>query len=403
MIWEIAHWLLLASAAGLASLYFRDLGDVTQIIFDVKRRNVMRAIRHERAMIAASLLTFAGALGIHVWQETGVALLVWIVAFALLVMLGLPWLWLHVGLRDQQDRATHYSIQEAKQHVRPEDSVIVIENNGEAQAYPDHQIKRPHLASRPKGLGGEDVMMSYCAMTHLGLAYKPVIDGKKLDLEVIAQHGNNLIMRDKVTGEPIQQVYGTRERDGRGGVGMAPWPTFRMSFRAFEQAFPDGEVFLNKIKTFRENPLLCVFDNIVEAIFLWAVTSHHNSHTLLFETLDHEDDRLPRKELIWGFTVNGEPVAYTEEFVRGEGNVVNAEVGGRRVVIAYDPNYESLGVYYNEGALPVHKIDFWGNSDRGRLKRVETLQAGAYWCVWANFFPETDLNRTDSVRLSEAA
>jgi hypothetical protein len=24
---------------------------------------------------------------------------------------------------------------------------------------------------------------------------------------------------------------------------------------------------------------------------------------------------------------------------------------------------------------------------------VETVKAGAYWCVWINYFPETDLNR----------
>jgi hypothetical protein len=32
--------------------------------------------------------------------------------------------------------------------------------------------------------------------------------------------------------------------------------------------------------------------------------------------------------------------------------------------------------------------------DRRRSqKRQTTLKAGAYWVVWANFFPETDLNR----------
>ncbi|CAN0605191.1 unnamed protein product, partial [Ectocarpus sp. 12 AP-2014] len=37
--------------------------------------------------------------------------------------------------------------------------------------------------------------------------------------------------------------------------------------------------------------------------------------------------------------------------------------------------------------------DFWGHSDVGKLPRVETVKAATYWCVWANYFPETDLNR----------
>jgi hypothetical protein len=36
----------------------------------------------------------------------------------------------------------------------------------------------------PEGLGGENIIMTYCCMTHLGHGYKPEIDGEKLDLEV---------------------------------------------------------------------------------------------------------------------------------------------------------------------------------------------------------------------------
>ena len=308
-------------------------------------------------------------------------------------MLGFPWLWLHVGLRNQQNHARYYTIDEARRWVRPEESVIVIENNGHARAHPDYHIKRPHLTGTPEGLGGENVIMTYCCMTHLGLGFKPEIDGKGLDLEVLAQYGNNLIMRDEATGEPIQQVYGTRECDGRWGTGMQQWPTFRMTFRGFEKAFPDGEVFLNPIVPFRKNPLLCLFDNVVEAVILWGTVPHHGTEALLFDTMDVADDRLPNKTLVWGCNVGTDSVAFTEEHIREHGNLVNATVGGRNVVAAYDPAYESLGIYYNDTGTPVATIDFWGNTDDGgKLPRVETTKAGMYWCVWVNYFPETRLN-----------
>jgi hypothetical protein len=393
MLWELVHWAALIAATGIAFVYFRDMGDVTQAFMNVKRSNMLFAIRHENAMLAGSLIGLGIAMAPYFVIGAGVTWIFAPLAVAILIMIAFPWVWIHVGLRNQQGTATYYSIDEAKNQIRPEDSVIVIENNGVARAHPDYHIKRPHLAGTPDGLGGENVIMTYCIMTHLGLGYKPEISGTPLDLEVIAQHGNNLIMKDMATNEPIQQMYGTRECDGRQAPGMQPWPTFRMTFRGFQKAYPEGVVFLNKLPSFKKNPLLYVFDNIVEGIILWGTVPHHASEDLMFETMDVEDDRLPRKALVWGFTIGGQSAAVTEEFVRENGGLINTRVGGRDVVIAYDTEFESLGVYYNDAVAPVERANFWGESDQGKLARVESVNAGAYWCVWVNYFPETQVNQ----------
>ena len=70
---------------------------------------------------------------------------------------NLPWIWLHLGLRNQQNSARYYSVEEARDYVRGDESVIVIENNGQARAHSDYYIKRPHLAGSPDGLGGHNV------------------------------------------------------------------------------------------------------------------------------------------------------------------------------------------------------------------------------------------------------
>jgi hypothetical protein len=43
--------------------------------------------------------------------------------------------------------------------------------------------------------------------------------------------------------------------------------------------------------------------------------------------------------------------------------------------------------------VPITQIDFFGNSDQGQLKRVETLKSGMFWHVWVEFFQYTDINR----------
>lgn len=230
-------------------------------------------------------------------------------------------------------------------------------------------------------------------MTHLGAGYIPEINGEKLDLEVLAQHGNNLIMRDEGTGEPIQQMYGTRECDGRWSDNkMQAWPTFRMPFSAYAKAYPDGKVFLNKIVPFSKNPVLWLWDNIVEIVFLWAMVSHHRTQSLLTSTMDVDDDRLMRKELVWGVTIDKDSMAYTERYIKEQGNIINTSTGGRDIVAAYDPEYESVNIWYNDSGKPIKKIDFFGKSDQGELKRVETVKAGLYWFVWIHYYPESQLN-----------
>jgi hypothetical protein len=82
---------------------------------------------------------------------------------------------------------------------------------------------------------------------------------------------------------------------------------------------------------------------------------------------------------------------------------VNAEVGGQPLVVAWDPRYESLGVWHNDTGKPVAEIDFFGNTPAGQLKRAEVLRAGLFWHVWVEFFPHTDINRVDSVSEQAAA
>ena len=235
---ELLFYAGLFVSLAIGFLYFRDLGDVSQMILKVKRDNTLRFIRHEYRYAAIGLGALAVMLLGHFLGGGPGWLMFMGLPFVTLIVVFLylfPWVWVHLGLRNQQRTAQYFSIDEAKNWVNPTASVIVIENNGHARAHPDAQIMRPHLAGDEKGLGGEDIIMTYCAMANLGQGYAPSIEGQRLELEVLAQHGNNLIMRDEATGEPIQHIYGFRERDldpdAEGNacplkpqLAMKPWP-----------------------------------------------------------------------------------------------------------------------------------------------------------------------------------
>ncbi|MEX0306961.1 MAG: DUF3179 domain-containing (seleno)protein [Ruegeria sp.] len=391
----------LIGSLGIGFVYFRDLGDVSQMLLKVKRENMVRFIRNEYRLIAIGMGAFVVATLAHFALEAGPFWL-WLLAAVLVVLLyGFPYVWVHLGLRNQLNTAQYFPVDEARKYVGPTAPVMVIDNNGHARAHPDAQIMRPHLAGDDKGLGGEDVVMTYCAMANLGQGYSPNIEGKRLSLEVLAQHGNNLILRDNDTGEPIQHIYGFREADRdtnadglacplRPEAQMKPWPTYRMTFRGFQKAYPEGEVFLNKPSP---NPLLRLLDMMTEITFGWGIGRQHQEDAPVMDNMDRSDDRLPNKTYVWGITIGQDATCWTDDFVVENNWVVNANVGGRDVVVSLDPKYESLGVWYNDSGQPVTRCDFWGMSDQGQLQRVETLRAGVFWHVWSEFFPSTDINR----------
>ncbi|PRY24436.1 uncharacterized protein DUF3179 [Aliiruegeria haliotis] len=404
MLGNTLFYLGLAVSLTIGFMYFRDLGDVSQMVLKVERKNMVRFIKNEKKYITAGMIALAMMLVGH-WMGGGPGWLyvlgVPAVTLLIIFLYVFPWVWVHVGLRNQQDTARYYSIEEAKEWVGPSAPVVVIENNGHARAHPDSQIMRPHLAGNDNGLGGKDIVMTYCAMANLGIGYAPSVEGKRLDLEVLAQHGNNLILRDNTTGEPIQHIYGIREADIdpdaegmvcplKPSLAMRPWPTFRMTFRAFQKAYPEGEVFLNKPSS---NPFLRLFDMLTEITFGWGIGRQHQEAAPVMDNMSRFDDRLPNKAYVWGVTIGQDAVCWTDDFVVEHDFLVNATVGGRDLVVSYDPKFESLGVWYNDSGQPVTRCDFWGESDRGRLERVETLRAGVFWHVWAEFFPETDINR----------
>jgi len=196
MLGNVFFGTALIVALVIGFIYFRDLGDVSQMILRVKRENMVRFIRNEYRLLAIGLGATALVAAAHFGLEFGPAWLFWSAIAVLGFLYGFPYVWVHFGLRNQIDSARFYSIEEAQRYVNPSSSVLVMENGGVARAHPDHALLRPHLAGDSEGLNGEDVVMTYCAMANLGIGYTPEIAGEKLDLEVLAQHGNNLILRD---------------------------------------------------------------------------------------------------------------------------------------------------------------------------------------------------------------
>jgi len=313
--------------------------------------------------------------------------------------------------RAQQHEATFVTVDEAADymqrslntaHFGPDPyasvddiNVVVLETDNGAYAYSDYYLLQPHVV-KGDTIDGEEVIMTYCGLTNLAIAYSPVIDDQELDLTVMTQLKNNLVLFDKNSGEPIQQLWGTRERDPE-TLKMKEWPTIRMPFSSFREIYPEGKVFINEISSFSENPVLALWDRLVRHKMMVPGVGLNwiDNEKPAFPTIEYKDKRLPMKEFVYTISVGADHVAYTKGFVKQQGNTVNVEIGGRPVVVDYDPEFDVLTAFFNtDGAPPVSDVDIFGKTDDERqLKRVNTLKSKMFWFIFAEFYPETDVNR----------
>jgi len=407
---KVVFWVLLAVSLGLNFIIFKDLADISQWLVQSSRDFTMSVWykRHFLAVLAIGSLVGAWVLWIGSRDLTRKWILVTVTVVAL--FLGYSgYVNPHLMFRSQQHTAQFVPVSEARpyfertfdwarfgwqQHESVDDiSVIVLETDDGAIAYSDYFILQPHVATGGS-IDDEEVIMTYCGLTNMGIAYSPVIDGQPVELSVMTQLENNLVLWDHNSGEPIQQIWGTMEGAPEKGK-MKEWPTIRMPLASFEKLYPDGKVFVNEIAGFGQNPLAAAWDRLTRHVMMYnGVSLQWVGDDPAFPTIHEFDERLPRKTLVYGLNIGDDYVAYTKEFVIGSGNIVNTTIGRRPIVIAYDEQYDSLAAFYNDTGKPVPAVNVAGEfADGHTLDRVETLKSGIFWFIWANFFKDTDVNR----------
>jgi hypothetical protein len=306
-----------------------------------------------------------------------VAYLVVIAGMIFVANAFVPYLW----LRGHHHTASFISVSEADAVLDDDADVFVLEIGREARAYPRDWMQIPHIAGDT--IAGEEVVMTYCALSNLPLAFDSAIDGEAANLKVVSQVHSNLVMADTNSGELYQQITGAAPL---GSGKLAPRAAQRMPWRSFRELYPEGRVF-HVVEPF----LLRVLDRITLWIFDTGLEPHYNGPDPLFPTLRLDDDRLPLKEQIWGINIDGEQVAYARSFLERE-RLDNATIGGVPLVVAWFPEYETLGVFARPADVKVHEVDVHGNTPDGRLERLPQYPH-VFWMVWSHWYPDTDVRK----------
>ena len=409
--YRVLFWLSIVLAQAGAFIIFKDLADISQWLVQSSREFTM-SVWYNRHVLGGVSAFFFLVSTVLWWRNrslcntTIMTFLVLIFCFNFYSGMINP----KLMFRSQQHQAmfvpvaeaTHYlqrSIDWARFGEESYDSVddismVVLETDDGAYAYSNYYLLQPHVV-KANSVGGEEVIMTYCGLTNLAIAYSPVIQGQALDLTVMTQLKNNLVMFDKNSGEAIQQITGVLERAPEKGK-LKEWPTVRMPFSSFKHVYPDGKVFINEIPAVSENPVIAAWDTLVRhGMMYWGVGLQWiNKEKPAFPTVDFQDRRLPMKQLVYALNVGDDYVAYTREFIQLQGGIINVDIGNKPVVISYDEAFDSVTAFFNSTGTSVNEVDLFGRTANGeQLERVNTLKSNLFWFIFAEFFPGTDVNR----------
>jgi len=105
VFWDIIFWVILIAAMVIGGAFFRNLGDVSQMFIKVKRDDMLRAIRNEPKTLKQGLGLGLGLMVVHLLFGGGSTWAFWIGLGRVALLFGFPYVWLHIGPCNQQDKA----------------------------------------------------------------------------------------------------------------------------------------------------------------------------------------------------------------------------------------------------------------------------------------------------------
>lgn len=219
--------------------------------------------------------------------------------------------------------------------LEPDDEVIGVEVDGEARAYPLLMIIRPHVVI--DRVGDRPIAATFCVLCNSAIAFDRRLEGREIDLTPVTARSNNITYWDRTGGNFIQQLEGGVAWGPEAGKRLATLPTTLTTWGNWRESHPGTRVLWNPPSSF--------VDAAIRRVMVWfGIHRQRVSPKPLFPLRGPFDRRLPNKELVLGVRIGEETRAYPVSWLRNK-LVFNDEVGGKRVVVLYDPQRDYGGVF----------------------------------------------------------
>ena len=271
------------------------------------------------------------------------------------------------------------------------DTVIGLEINGEAKAYPIfvlvwHEIVNDRVGDIP-------VSVTYCPLCYTSQVFERIVDGQEVEFGTSGNlYNSNLLMYDRFTESYWSQALGIAVKGELTGYRLNLIPFDVITWGDWKKLHPDTLVLTTDTGYIRS----------------YATDPYGNYYTeprIMFP-VEHRDDRLNPKEIIIGFNQDDVFKAYKQDDIESK-ILINDFIGDVPVMMvslfpensrAFERtvNGNILEFVYDDGKiLDVQTYSEWnydglsvsGENVGMQLKRMP-IEPG-FWFEWVAFHPQT--------------
>ncbi len=247
-----------------------------------------------------------------------------------------------------------------------DDRVLGIVINGEARAYP-HNILWHHEIVNDV-VGGAPVSVTFCPLTGSGLAFRPEVNGKTLDLGVSGLlFANNLVLYDRNDGEVYGPQLGVEGACGSfRGSSLELLPVQEMAWGRWKALYPNTLVVSGDL-SFQRNYRFYPYGNYDDV-----------SNRDLIQPMPVDDSR-PLKERVLAIRdrSGGRGYPYGELISMGTTVALNETVSGVPTAIFYESRSGQAALAF-DARLDGQTLTFEADEGAGAWTDLET---GSTWGI----------------------
>jgi hypothetical protein len=298
------------------------------------------------------------------------------------------------------DDAKYESVASADTELADEVHGVILAIGNTARFY-SYQIMNLHEVVN-ETIGDQKIAITHCSLCRSSLIFNRELNGQELNFEISGQvYNNNTLLRDRETGSLWLQATGLAVSGELIGSQLEIIPAPVMTWKSFKESFPVAEALSTDTGFERDS------------------TRHpylgYDGSDIIYFPLNSTDNRIVKKWIVNGVTMNGEYLAFSEKVIAGS-RVQHDIVGGEEVVALFDLTTEVTSVfkpYDSEGNILTLSYDFeeelitdetgstwtaYGLAIDGPLAGTRLEQIAApdmFWFCWSALHPDTGLNQID--------
>ncbi len=273
------------------------------------------------------------------------------------------------------------------------DTVIGLEINGEAKAYPLSILVWHEIVN--DDVGGTPVAVTYCPLCYTNQVFERIIDGQVVEFGTSGKlYNSNLVMYDRLTDSYWSQALGVAITGELTGYELKRIPFDVITWGGWKAIHPD-------------TLLLSTDTGHLRSYSVDPYGDYYTDRRIIFP-VDNADDRMHPKEIILGFHEGNVYKAYKQSDVENS-KAINDQVSNTPILLTsiYSENARAfertvdgkvLDFEYSDGKL----IDSQTNSEwnyeglatLGTMKGTQLTRMPmdpGFWFEWVAFHPDTEV------------